>query len=241
MQLRDISFQSPAENILYDEVLLQLADKHSAGEFLRFWESPEIFVVMGLIGKEHEDVNLDVIKKEGIKLLRRTSGGGTVLQGPGSLNFTLVLNKDRHPDLQDLRLSYSWISAKVIETFKVMGVDAVFKPISDIALAKNNKKISGNAQHRGKNYILHHGTILYQYNLDLVPRYLRMPKEMPEYRQNRSHLDFISNVNINVADFKRIVCSLFDLDPTFNIQNIDSKELSALKELLQKRQVIVEF
>src|SRR5665213_1107089 len=114
MQFRDISFPTPQENIVFDEVLFNLAEKHEAGEFLRFWESSRIFIVLGRIGNENVDVNADNVQKDSIPVLRRSSGGGTVLQGPGCLNYTLVLSKQKYSELNDLRKSYEWISDKVI-------------------------------------------------------------------------------------------------------------------------------
>src|SRR5476651_469365 len=115
MQLRDISFPTPQENIAFDDVLLSLAEKQSRGEFLRFWESSKIFIVLGRIGRAETDVNAIHTQKDNIPVLRRSSGGGTVVQGPGCLNYTLVLSKQKHPEINDLRQSYAWISQKVIE------------------------------------------------------------------------------------------------------------------------------
>ena len=92
MQLRDISFPTPQENITFDDVLLNLAEKHEAGEYLRFWESPSVFVVLGRIGRAEIDVNATNTKTDGIPVLRRSSGGGTVVQGPGCLNYSLILS-----------------------------------------------------------------------------------------------------------------------------------------------------
>ena len=103
MQLRDISFSSPTENILFDEVLWRLAEKDEGGEFLRFWESSEVFIVLGRAGQAQEDVNLVAAQKDNIPVLRRSSGGGTVVQGPGCLNYTLILSKQKRPVLNDLR------------------------------------------------------------------------------------------------------------------------------------------
>jgi len=239
MQVKDLSFNSPSENILFDELLLQLADHHAGGEVLRFWQSPEIFVVLGRIGNEHEDVWLERTRQDKIPVLRRTSGGGTVVQGKGCLNYSLILDKQRHSDLNDLRKSYTWISNKVIEAFQRCGVEASFKPISDIALASNEKKISGNAQHRGKNYILHHGTILCDFDLDLINRYLKMPKDIPEYRQHRPHQDFVSNTYLDQARFKAALAAVFDLQGKPVVQIPTNQELLALKELMNKRTVLI--
>jgi lipoate-protein ligase A len=209
MQFRDISFPTPQENIAYDEVLLDLAEKHEAGECLRFWESSKIFIVLGRIGREDIDVNSIHTQKDNIPVLRRSSGGGTVVQGPGCLNYTLVLSKEKHPELNDLRKSYEWISDKIIDALGRAGVEAFFRPMSDLATSLSEKKFSGNAQRRKKHYILHHGTILYKFDLSLISRYLNMPRDIPEYRKHRPHTDFVTNIPIDPRVFKDHLAKIF--------------------------------
>ncbi len=209
MQFRDISFPTPQENIAFDEALWRLAEKHEAGECLRFWESTGIFIVMGLTGRAQIDVNSIHAQQDNIPVLRRSSGGGTVVQGPGCLNYTLVLSKQKHPELNDLHQSYAWISAKVIEALRRAGVEAYFRPMSDLATGPSEKKFSGNAQRRGKRYILHHGTVLYKFDLSLMGRYLNMPKDIPQYRKRRSHTDFLTNVPIDPRVFKDHLAQIF--------------------------------
>jgi len=225
MQLRDISFPTPQENITFDDVLLNLAEKHEAGEYLRFWESPSVFVVLGRIGRAEIDVNATNTKTDGIPVLRRSSGGGTVVQGPGCLNYSLILSKQKHPELNDLRKSYEWISAKVISSLHQAGVEAYFRPISDMATGLNEKKFSGNAQRRGKHYVLHHGTILYDFDLSLISRYLNMPQDIPEYRKHRPHTDFVTNVPIVVQAFKDHLAQAFS---ALALQAPSNAELSFL-------------
>jgi lipoate-protein ligase A len=241
MQVKDISFESPQENILFDEVLLQLADKQDHGEVLRFWQSPQIFIVLGGIGKEQDDIWLERTRQDKIPVLRRTSGGGTVVQGPGCLNYALVLDRKRHPDLSDLRKSYAWISSQIIAALQKCHIEATFRPISDIALTSNEKKISGNAQHRGKNFILHHGTILCNFDLNLISRYLKMPKDIPDYRKNRTHEDFVANTSVKPEDFKSALASLFGGIKSDSSQLPSSQELSSLKEITSKRLVVVDY
>ena len=179
---------------------------------MRFWESSRVFIVLGRIGRAQTDVNPIHTQKDNIPVLRRSSGGGTVLQGPGCLNYTLVLSKQKHPQLNDLRKSYEWISAKVIEALRQEGVEAYFRPTSDLVVGPSEKKFSGNAQRRGKHYILHHGTILYKFDLSLISRYLNMPKDIPEYRKRRSHTDFVTNVPIDPRVFKEHLAQIFRED-----------------------------
>ncbi|MDO8580218.1 MAG: lipoate--protein ligase family protein, partial [Candidatus Omnitrophota bacterium] len=170
MILKDISFPSPQENILFDEVLLALAEKGGTDEILRFWESPSYFVVLGRISKPQDDLNIAEVARHQIPVVRRSSGGGTVLQGKGCLNYSLILSKDKNPQLADLKKSYQVILQQIITAFKKLDVEAQYFPISDIAIAHTQKKFSGNAQKRAKHFILHHGTILYAFDLNLIER-----------------------------------------------------------------------
>jgi len=201
---KHISFADPQENIFYDDVLLAQAEASQVGSSdrqlgntLRLWESPVYFIVLGRTGKVEEDLNIQAVQTDAIPVLRRSSGGGTVVQGPGCLNFSFILSKNSHPGLPDLRKSYHVILEGVLTLLMDMGVDAGFRPISDLALTDGEKKFSGNAQRRGREFILHHGTILYDFDLDLISRYLAIPRDIPEYRKGRPHRDFIANIPLS--------------------------------------------
>lgn len=237
MILKDISLATPRENILYDEVLLHLAEQGQSGEVLRFWESPEMFVVLGRICGEREDIKTGQVRKDNIPVLRRCSGGGTVLQGKGCLNYSLVLSKGHDPQIADLRKSYQVIIGKIVAALRRLAVETVFYPVSDIALAGNHKKISGNAQKRAKKFILHHGTFLYDFDLSKIERYLNMPKDVPEYRRQRPHLDFVANVPLAAQDIKDAMGSVFNA--ACRQECLSDEERSCLDLFLRTRNVSV--
>ena len=91
MTLLDLTLPSPAENLALDEALLDAAESASSAEVLRFWESPTPFVVVGYANKIASEVNIVACEARGISILRRCSGGGTVVQGPGCLNYAVIL------------------------------------------------------------------------------------------------------------------------------------------------------
>src|SRR6185503_18456412 len=91
MNYLDFTLPTPAENLACDEALLDRAESAGGPAFLRFWESPQPFVVLGYANKVAEEVNVEACRPLGVPILRRCSGGGTVLQGPGCLNYSLVL------------------------------------------------------------------------------------------------------------------------------------------------------
>ena len=91
MKYLDFTLPTPAENLACDEALLDWREAEGGGEILRFWGSPEPFVVVGYANKVATEVNVQACAEKKIPILRRCSGGGTVLQGPGVLNYSLIL------------------------------------------------------------------------------------------------------------------------------------------------------
>ncbi len=239
MILKDISFSTPEENILFDEVLLHLAEKGIQGEALRFWESSSYFIVLGKTGIEDDDVHIPRVIQEKIPVLRRSSGGGTVVQGKGCLNFSLILSKQSHLALRDLGKSYSYILGKVIEALSGLNVDAVFKPVSDLALRASEKKFSGNAQHRARNFILHHGTILYDFDLSVIERFLKMPEKIPEYRRGRGHFDFVDNISRSAQDLKDAMAQIFQVEK--KEFSLEDQEEACMEEFLKTQTVVLDL
>ncbi|OGS19459.1 MAG: hypothetical protein A3J83_04825 [Elusimicrobia bacterium RIFOXYA2_FULL_40_6] len=198
-------------DLALDEALLILAERSEIGETIRFWESKKHFVVLGTSNKIEQEVNVEYCRQDEIPIFRRSSAGGTVLQGPGCLNFSFVLSYKRDGSLADVNKSYGYILGKVIEAAKIVtGIREIsFKPISDIVL--DEKKVSGNAQQRKRNFMLHHGTWLYDFDLNLISKYLKEPLKRPEYRLNRNHAEFVTNVPLDVEKFKEEITKAFSI------------------------------
>ena len=91
MKTLDISFAEPALNLACDEILLEEVDSGVREPTLQFWESSTTFVVIGYGNDLDRECRVLECEKHGIPIFRRTSGGGTVLQGPGCLNYSLIL------------------------------------------------------------------------------------------------------------------------------------------------------
>jgi len=241
MILKDVSFRTPQENILFDEVLLHLAEQGATPQTLRFWESKELFIVLGKIGRLKEEVCVKSALQQRIPVVRRFSGGGAVLQGPGCLNFSLILSKSQDPTLDDLHRSYRFILGKVAQALSLLKVEAVFQPPSDLSLKETNKKISGNAQHRARRYILHHGTLLYQFDLIQMERFLKMPRQMPFYRRNRAHEDFVANLPLKGEDLdiKKAFQRVFGAEQEQN--HLTLQEDACLKDFLKNKPTLVDL
>lgn len=203
------SFDEPARNLALDEALLLAAEAGNAGESVRFWESRGYFVVLGVSQKLHREVNVEACEADGVPITRRCSAGGCVLQGPGCLNYSLVLDMGADPDLASIRGSYCSILTRIRDAFRVRGIDASLAGTSDLAVAE--VKFSGNAQRRKKRFLLHHGTVLYGMDLNRMVRYLLEPEDRPEYRGRRRHEEFLRNLSLSREDVISVICEAFSV------------------------------
>jgi lipoate-protein ligase A len=216
MQLFNKTFDDPRNNLEIDEKLLKLVDKgHFTEGILRIWESKTYFVVLGLSKKIKDDVNELNCIKDNVPILKRCSGGGTVLQGPGCFNYGYILPISHTPQLNSIHQTTDYILQKVKGALTPTINNIQLQGVSDLTV--NNIKFSGNAQRRLKNAVLFHGTILYDFDLSLVAKYLKEPPIQPDYRLNRPHKDFINNAPIK----KQELIETFKKNTTGDLKELD--------------------
>jgi len=202
MQHLKLTLDSPAENLALDEALLDAAEaREIAGGVLRLWESPEYCVILGRSSKADGEVNLPTCRRTGIPVLRRSSGGGTIVAGPGCLMYAVVLGFETHPHLRAVDLAHRHVlerMAKILGPMlpgiSVAGIsDLVIQPQPESA-ASRPRKFSGNALRIKRNHFLYHGTLLYDFDMDRLSQLLGSATRQPDYRDERSHTDFVANL-----------------------------------------------
>ena len=203
MKVLDLSFPSPQANLACDEALLDRCEEGGSGEILRFWESQTHFVVLGYSNKMRQEVNLFYCHRHKIPVLRRISGGGTVLQGPGCLSYSLILNIKKR-NLESITQTNRFVMEKLKHAFgAVLKKPVAVKGHTDLVLG--NKKFSGNAQRRKRKFILFHGTFLLDFDLKKIEYTLKLPEIRPEYRKDRPHEEFVTNLCVKTARVKEAI------------------------------------
>jgi lipoate-protein ligase A len=201
MRFLDLTLPTPAENLALDEALLLEAEAGRGGEMLRLWEWPEPAVVLGSGCRLADDVDEPACVADDVPILRRSSGGGTVMLGTGCLLYSLILSYSGDPALGEIRSSYRVILGRIGWAL-TEGVGPIEQAgISDLTL--EGRKVSGTAQQRKRSYLLHHGTLLYAFDPMLLPRYLRQPGRQPKYRAGRDHLAFVRNLPLKREELNR--------------------------------------
>lgn len=201
MLFLDVTLPTLAENLALDEALLLEAESGRGGEVLRLWEWMESAVVLGSGCRLAEDVDVTACLADGVPILRRSSGGGTVLLGRGCLCYSLVLAYERSPALREIRSSYRFILERIRQALSDIVPGIACAGTSDLAI--DSRKFSGNAQQRKRHFLLHHGTLLYQFDLHQVGRYLHLPVRQPDYRGGREHTAFLVNLPIDAAELRQ--------------------------------------
>jgi len=206
--LLDLTLPSPGENLALEEALLDDAESGAGGEVLRFWESPTHFVVVGYANKIASEVKVAACAARGIPILRRCSGGGTVVQGPGCLNYAVILRITESGPTRSISAANQFIMEQNRRALAALAAD-LRAPSSDFRicghtdLALGDRKFSGNAQRRRKNFLLFHGSLLLNFQLPLISELLNLPSLQPDYRAGRAHEQFITNLNLPAAAVKR--------------------------------------
>jgi lipoate---protein ligase len=201
MKFLDLTLSSPAENLACDEALLDWREEQGGDDILRFWESPEPFVVVGYANKIMAEVNVAACEEKKIPIFRRCSGGGTVLQGPGCLNYALILRMEKNSRLASISGANKYIMERNREAIQsATGHTPSILGHTDLAFGQ--KKFSGNSQRRHKSFLLFHGTFLLNFDLPLMGVFLKFPSRQPDYRDSRSHGDFLMNLNLPAEAIK---------------------------------------
>ena len=196
MQYIELTLPDPASNLACDEALVESFEARRAPDgLLRIWEPKNHFIVLGHSNRIDSEVDVAACESERLSIFRRLSGGGTVMQGPGCLNYSLILRNG-----VDIPLGIVESFQVVLEHHKqciqeMIGDCVDIAGVSDLVI--NGRKFSGNAQYRKRRFTLVHGTFLLNLDPAIVARCLRLPSKQPVYRQNRSHDSFMRNLHLD--------------------------------------------
>ena len=208
-----------AENLALDEALLDealldeaiLDEAEAAGrptETLRFWEPDEIGVVIGRSSKIEVETRPDACRAANLPVLRRPSGGAAIVTGPGCLMYALVLSIERRPVLRNVDRAHRFVLATLADALKPLVPEVTCRGISDLAML--DRKFSGNSVRRKRSHLLYHGTLLYDFPLELIPRYLATPPRQPDYRAGREHATFVANLPLDAQAIRRALIAAWD-------------------------------
>lgn len=219
-RLLNLSLDDPAQNLALDEALLDQAVEDQARidrglaepasrflspqAVLRLWSFASSCVVLGRSSRVADEVHLARCRERGIPILRRASGGGTVVAGPGCLMYTLVLQVPRAGPILDVDRVHNFVLGRLVEVLEPLVQGVRKQGTSD--LTWNDAKFSGNCLRLRREHLLYHGTLLHQFPLDLISQCLATPPRQPAYRASRDHASFVTNLPLSESALRSALC-----------------------------------
>jgi lipoate---protein ligase len=211
----------PAAQLAADEVILDACEAGHAGETLLFWEPRETFVVVGYANKVAAEVNVAACEQAGVPVFRRCSGGGTIVQMVGGLNYSLILRIEENSPTRNISSANNFIMEKNRQAVAAAGelktqnskLKIYVKGHTDLCVG--DLKFAGNSQRRRKNFLLFHGTLLLDCDLPRIGELLRMPSLEPDYRASRPHEEFVTNLNLPAEKVKAALAAAWHADEAF--------------------------
>jgi lipoate---protein ligase len=203
MTCLDLTCSSVAENLALDEALLIEADAGRRQRTLRFWEPADFAVVLGASRRLQADVQVDECRADGVPILRRTSGGGTVVVGPGTLNITVILPESAAPGLSTVQGAHHYVLDRIARSVRSAGPTVALDGLGDLVI--EGRKCGGSAQRRLRHWFMVHCSILNDFPIERIVRYLTIPSRQPAYRQGRNHRDFLRNVGLPRTILKQAI------------------------------------
>ncbi len=141
----------PYWNLAAEEYLLKEFDE----PVFRLWRNDNAIIV-GHYQNTLAEVDINYVKENGVKVVRRLTGGGAVFHDLGNLNFTFIDNKREG---EDAAAMFKRFTAPILDALKELGVEATLEGRNDLLI--DGQKFSGNAICIHKNRILQHGTLLF--------------------------------------------------------------------------------
>lgn len=191
MFIIDDTGTDPFFNLAVEEIFL----KNRSEEFIILGKNRQS-VIAGKHQCIHREADTEFVNENHIPVMRRITGGGTVYHDEGNLNFAFIRNCE--PGRQ---IDFYRHLAPVLDFLDSAGVNASIRG-SDII--SGGKKISGNAEHVHRNRVLHHGTLLFDADLDIMRKTLRSDTSGYSTRAVASNPSPVTNLSKIITHFRKI-------------------------------------
>ena len=221
----------PRYNLAFEEYCFKSLDLKE--DYVILWiNGPAI-----IVGKNQntiEEVNQDYIEENGIRVVRRVTGGGAVYHDLGNLNFSII-SMSAGPE----KIDFKKYNIPIVKSLEKLGIKCELSGRNDMTI--DGKKFSGIAQSVWKKRVLNHGTLLFDTELDVLSKALNVKQDKIESKGVKSVKSRVTNIksyleeDIDMAKFKEIL-----LKNIFEMEGLKPEEYKLTQEDLDNIQKMFE-
>lgn len=199
-----------------------------ADSYFLFWRTTPTLMI-GKFQNALQEINTDYVKANDVNVVRRITGGGTIYTDMNGWQFSFITRKP-----QGKNIDFGHFTKPIIDALDQMHVKAELSGRNDLLI--DGRKFSGNAQFKAKDVNLHHGSILFNTNIDHMVRALTVADEKLIAKGIKSVRSRVTNVadhleeTMTSEDFRdKMLTSLTATMGIYELTEADIKRINELK------------
>lgn len=220
----------PYFNLASEQYLLDTCEEN----VFMLWRNDKA-VIIGKNQNAYAELDLDYTEKNGIKVVRRMTGGGAVFHDLGNINFSFIVGGN-----ENATLDFERFTRPIISALESLGVENVcLSGRNDILI--DGIKISGNAQSQYNGKTLHHGTLLYSSDLSMLTGALKVDPEKIKAKGIKSVRNRVSNIKEHLSHemtaeaFMAYLEEYIRRENSCEIKNFSTEQTKGIEKLAKEK------
>jgi len=226
-RLIDLPSYDPFLNLSMEEAIFRSVSEGKSSNTIRFWcNSP--CVIVGYSQHVMHEVEVDICKKMKIAIVRRFTGGGTVYQDLGNINFSFIIHKNHRLFSSSIMKTYEVVARGFIKGLELLGLRT---DLSANEILFEGKKISGMAGANRFRACIRHGTLLVDSDLNVMKKVLR------NFKKEVTNLNEHSVKKLTIDYVKEALIKGFEQEYSIKLEKDDltSEERNTTNVLYEKK------
>ena len=230
-------------NMAIDEAILNARIRDEVPNTVRFYRWKPSTVSIGKNQSVHAETNVKECEKHGIDIVRRITGGGAVYHDyEGEITYSIIVRQEKEIPFET-DLSFIKLCKGIIIALNKIGLNAYHGKHHCPSIFIDDRKISGNAQTRRKGVILQHGTILRDYDPDLMYTFLRVREGIKKEKVVHSVYQKVTTIKrelkdqLSIDDLEKILRDSFEegFETKFSHKNLTDNEKEEAEKLIREK------